>query len=191
MTAHIFNFLKTPLEGLIIVEPFVSKDERGYYIKSYERDIFELNGIKVGVQEVCGSLSYRGVLRGLHYQTKKPQSKLVRCAFGQLFDVAVDLRKNSNTYGEWFGIELSHENNMLMYIPPGFAHGTLAISEVAILSYHSGERYLNDFDAGIRWDDPTISVKWPLNKISMPQPLLSMKDKALPYLSDCNIELDG
>ena len=189
ISSNDFAFKKTPIDGLLIIEPFIVKDERGYYIKSYERDIFKKNGIDIDVQEICGSISKKGVLRGLHYQRKEAQSKVVRCAFGQLFDVSVDLRRQSNTYGQWFGIELSHNNNKMIYIPPGFAHGTLTISENAVLLYHSAEKYLKEYDGGIRWDDPTISIKWPLKENNLSYPLLSMKDKNLPYLSEINVEL--
>jgi len=186
-----FAFKKTSIDGLLIIEPFVAEDERGYYIKSYERDVFRQNGINIGVQEICGSVSHRGVLRGLHYQKKEAQSKVVRCAFGRLFDVSVDLRKNSSTYGQWFGTEISYKNNKMLYIPPGFAHGTFALSEDAVLVYHSAEKYLRDYDAGIRWDDPTISIEWPLSEGNVTHPILSEKDGVLPFLSEINIELNG
>ncbi len=185
-----FTFKKTPIDGLLVIEPFVVEDERGYYIKSYERDIFIQNGINIGVQEICGSISNGGVLRGLHFQKRESQSKVVRCAFGRLFDVSVDLRKNSSSYGRWFGTEISHDNKKMIYVPPGFAHGTFALSDNAVLLYHSAEKYLRDCDGGIRWDDPTISIKWPLSEGHVTHPILSEKDKVLPYLSEINIELN-
>lgn len=160
-----FEILDTNIKGLLRIKPIVFDDQRGYYIKSYEKNIFREIGLDLSVQEICGSMSHKGVLRGLHFQYKNAQSKLVRCAYGRIYDVAVDLRKNSSTFGKWYGLELSSENNEMLFIPSGFAHGILALTEPAILSYHSAEIYEPIYDSGIRWDDKDLNINWPLKDI--------------------------
>lgn len=173
-----FNIIDTSIEGLKIVEPFLVRDERGYYIKTFEKDIFKQLGLNIGIQELCGSISKKGVIRGLHFQTKHAQSKLVRCAYGIIYDVAVDLRPDSKTFGKWFGIELSHYNNQMLFIPAGFAHGLMALSDEAVLSYHSAEKYVKDWDYGIRWDDKDLGITWPLERVNA-DIIISEKDKHL------------
>lgn len=182
-----FEKFSTEIDGLFIVQPFCVEDERGYYIKSYEKDILQSLGMDIGVQEICGSYSKAGVIRGLHLQTENAQSKLVRCAYGEIFDVAVDMRKDSATFGKWYGITLTHINNKMLFVPSGFAHGIMAISDEAILSYHSAEKYSSKFDKGIIWNDPDLNISWPINKIKR-QPILSEKDRTLPTFREfCDV----
>lgn len=173
-----FKIINTKIEGLKIVDPFCVEDDRGCYIKTFERDIFKQLGLDIEVQELCGSISKKGVVRGLHFQTRYAQSKLVRCAYGRIYDVAVDIRPNSKTFGQWFGIELSHYNNKMLYIPSGFAHGLMALSDEAVLSYHSAERYLKDWDSGIKWDDVDLAIEWPNDELHT-EVIISEKDKNL------------
>ena len=169
---------ETNIEGLKVIIPFYAEDDRGFYIKTYERDIFKSLGMDIDIQELCGSISKKGVLRGLHFQTKYAQSKLVRCAYGEIYDVAVDLRPESKSFGKWYGIFLSHINKKMLFIPSGFAHGILAMTEDAVLSYHSSEKYIKDYDSGIIWNDTDLNITWPINKVNG-NIILSEKDKKL------------
>ena len=180
--AESFRFDDTSIPGLKVIYPFIAVDERGYYMKYYEHNIFEKNGIFLSSHEEAQSRSRKGVIRGLHFQTKHQQAKLVRVVWGEAFDVAVDLRLNSPTFGKWKGVYLSAENRKMVYIPAGFAHGLLALTEDMLLSYISGDDYDPATDGGIRWDDPEIGVHWPLELVD--QPILSEKDQALPSFSE-------
>ena len=168
-----FNFIKTNIEGLYIVEPQVFGDDRGYFFESYKKSDFDNNGLVYEFVQDNQSKSKKGVLRGLHYQKRHPQAKLVRVLDGEVFDVAVDLRKGSPTYGKWFGTILSEKNKKMMLIPRGFAHGFLVLSDVAVFLYKCDEIYHPEDEEGIIWDDPTIAVKWPLTD----NLILSEKDK--------------
>ncbi len=170
-----FSFNKTEIDGLKLIDPFISYDNRGYFMKYYEKNIFLQNGINLNSYEENQSLSKKGVLRGLHFQTVKPQSKLVRVVKGQIFDVAVDLRPESKTFGKWQGFYLSEENKNMLFIPESFAHGFLTISEEAVVSYVCGDEYLQEYDSGIIWNDKDINVKWPLGEIE--ELIISEKDK--------------
>ncbi len=163
-------------EGLIIVTPYVFSDERGFFMESYRSDEFEKAGIKGEFVQDNHSKSTKGVIRGLHFQ-KDPceQSKLVRCISGEVFDVAVDLRPKSDTFGKWYGIVLSEQNKKMLYIPKGFAHGFSTLSEEAEVLYKVDEFYSREDERGIVYNDPKIAVDW---KVS--NPILSSKDKALP-----------
>jgi len=171
-------FFSTPIEGLIIFEPQVWEDHRGYFFESYNRRTFEAAGISADFVQDNQARSTYGVLRGLHFQ-KPPfeQAKLVRVTEGAVFDVAVDLRPDSPTRGRWYGIELSAENKRQLFVPRGFAHGYVVLSPVAEFCYKCDNFYAKDHDAGIRFDDPTLQIEWPIN---LQDAVLSEKDLALP-----------
>lgn len=177
-----FSFINTKLEKLKIVNPFFVEDSRGYFQKSYEKEVFAQNGIQTDVFEHFESYSVKGVIRGLHFQTQHPQSKLVRALTGEIFDVAVDLRPHSSTFGQWEGIYLSAENHRALYVPEGFAHGFLVISESALVSYLCSGQFLKEFDSGIRWNDPNLAIEWPTHLVD--EITLSDKDKRLQYLRE-------
>lgn len=152
---------KCPIEGLYVIEPTVHGDERGYFVETYnQKDMHEAGLDMVFVQD-NQSMSHKGVLRGLHYQKQFPQGKLVRVIRGSVFDVAVDIRKGSETFGQWFGLELSEENMKQFYIGPGFAHGFLVLSDVAEFVYKVTDFYHPGDDGGLCWNDPAIGIKWP------------------------------
>ena len=173
---------KAPIEGLYIIEPTVHGDSRGYFMETYnQRDMAEA-GLSMAFVQDNQSLSTRGVLRGLHYQKQYPQGKLVRVITGEVFDVAVDLRRGSATYGKWHGEILSAENKKQLYIPEGFAHGFYVLSETAEFCYKVTDFYHPNDEGGIRWNDPDIGVEWPLLE-GIPV-LLSEKDQVQPYLRE-------
>lgn len=152
---------KAPIEGLYIIEPAVHGDERGYFMETYsKRDMLEA-GLDLDFVQDNQSMSVKGVLRGLHFQKEFPQGKLVRVIKGKVFDVAVDLRKESLTYGKWFGVELSDENKKQFYIPEGFAHGFLVLSDVAEFCYKCTDFYHPGDEGGLAWNDPEIGIEWP------------------------------
>lgn len=170
-----FDFIKTKMKDLYIIEPMSIGDYRGYFMESYaKRDFFE-EGLMMEFVQDNESQSKKGVLRGLHFQTKHTQGKLVRVVKGEVFDVAVDLREGSPTFGMWEGVLLTAENRKQFYIPKGFAHGFLVVSEEAIFQYKCTDYYAPEYDGGILWDDPDISIEWPLQGIA--EVLLSDKDK--------------
>ena len=178
-----FNFNKTEIEGVYVIEPKVFGDERGFFMETYKQSDFEQAGLKYNFIQDNQSRSHKGVLRGLHYQKNFPQAKLVRVIQGEVFDVAVDLRKNSPTYGKWVGVLLSAENKKMFMIPRGFAHGFLVLSDTAEFVYKCDELYHPEDEGGIMWNDPDVNVKWPLNE----EPSLSEKDKEHPLLRDSKI----
>ncbi|HIE59541.1 MAG TPA: dTDP-4-dehydrorhamnose 3,5-epimerase [Persephonella sp.] len=182
-----FEFIKTDIPEVILVKPVVFKDNRGFFMETYKKSNFEKVGINTDFVQDNHSKSIKGVLRGLHYQNEPfAQGKLVRCIRGKIFDVAVDIRKGSPTFGKWIGYELSEENKLMLWIPKGFAHGFLTLSEEAEVIYKvSGEEYSPQYDAGIIWNDPDIGIKWPLDNID--EVLLSDKDKNLPNLKNADI----
>jgi len=156
-----FTVTKTPIEGLCIIEPTVHGDSRGYFVETYnQKDMSEAGLDMVFVQD-NQSMSVKGVLRGLHYQKEYPQGKLVRVIRGTVFDVAVDLRKGSETYGSWYGVILSDENKKQFYIPEGFAHGFLVLSDVAEFCYKVTDFYHPGDEGGLAWNDPAIGIEWP------------------------------
>ena len=166
---------KTPLEGLLIVEPKVFKDQRGYFFESYNKKLYAENGITDNFVQDNQSFSSYGVVRGLHYQLNPfAQSKLVRVLQGKIFDVAVDLRKDSPTFGQWFGVELSSENFLQLYIPRGFAHGFSVLSETAVVFYKCDNYYAPDYEEGILFDDPVLNIDW---KVPIEKVIVSEKDK--------------
>lgn len=172
-----FSFEETGIEGLKLISPFIAHDERGYYMKYFEHNIFEKNGIFLTGHEEAQSLSKKGVIRGLHFQGEHSQDKLVRVSKGVCFDVAVDLRKESPTFGQWRGYVLSEENHRMLYIPKQFAHGFVALSDELLFNYISGDDYHPASDGGIRWDDPDLNIQWPLEEIGAP--IVSAKDQQL------------
>ena len=153
--------IKAPIEGLYVIEPTVHGDSRGYFMETYNLRDMEDAGLNMTFVQDNQSMSTKGVLRGLHFQINHPQGKLVRVIKGRVFDVAVDLRKESNTYGKWYGVELSEDNKKQFYISPGFAHGFLVLSDVAEFCYKCTDFYHPNDEGGIAWNDPTIGIEWP------------------------------
>lgn len=170
-----FNFVKTAIEDLYIIEPLVFGDERGYFMETYSKRDFDEGGLTMTFVQDNESKSQKGVLRGLHFQTKYTQGKLVRVTQGEVYDVAVDLREGSPTFGKWEGVLLSAENKRQFYVPEGFAHGFLVVSEEAVFNYKCTNYYAPEYEGGILWNDPDINIEWPLENIS--KILLSEKDK--------------
>ena len=165
----------TAIEGLLVIETQHFKDERGWLTESFNAKDFSLAlGLEVQFVQDNHSLSKRGTLRGLHYQIQKPQGKLVRVISGSVFDVAVDLRKNSLTYGKWLGMELSAQNHKQLWIPPGFAHGFLVLSDAAELLYKTTDYYHPLSEVCLAWNDPAVAIEWPLSVGARPN--LSVKD---------------
>ena len=152
------------IEGLYVIEPTVFKDERGYFVETYNQNDMKEAGLDMVFVQDNQSMSVRGVLRGLHFQKQYPQGKLVRVVRGKVFDVAVDLRSDSKTYGKWFGVELSAENMKQFYIPEGFAHGFLVLSDVAEFCYKCTDFYHPGDEGGLLWNDEEIGVQWPLEE---------------------------
>lgn len=175
-----FNFIKTTVPGIVIIEPSVFGDARGYFMETYHKEEFAAAGITDDFVQDNQSMSHKGVLRGLHFQKENTQGKLVRVIAGSVFDVGVDVRPNSATFGKWVGVELSSENKRQLYVPQGFAHGFLVLSETAEFTYKCTDVYNPSAEGGILWNDPEIGIQWPVG-IS---PLLSEKDEKLPLLKE-------
>lgn len=167
------------IEGLCVIEPEVRGDARGYFVETYNQRDMAAAGLDMVFVQDNQSMSVQGVLRGLHFQKEHPQGKLVRVISGEVFDVAVDLRTGSETYGKWHGEILSAENKKQFYVPEGFAHGFYVLSEQAEFCYKCTDFYHPGDEGGIRWDDPTIGVKWPL--LEGKEIILSEKDKKWPF----------
>tara|TARA_Y100000589_G_C27000993_1_gene566731 strand:- start:178 stop:726 length:549 start_codon:yes stop_codon:yes gene_type:complete len=178
--------IPTNLNGCFILEPTVHEDDRGFFIESWNKETFRNLDLDLEFVQDNHSRSTRGVLRGIHYQINKPQGKLVRVTEGAVFDVAVDIRRESPTFGMWTGVELSSENKRMIWVPPGFGHGFLVLSEHADFQYKCSEFYSPEDDRGIRWDDEDIAIEWPMKPGTMP--ILSDKDNALPRLKDAELE---
>lgn len=177
-----FKFIKTQINDMFIVEPQIFGDNRGYFLETYHFDEFKKAGINVNFVQDNQSKSSRGVLRGLHFQTKRPQGKLVRVIQGEVFDVGVDLRKNSPTFGKWVGVTLSSENKRQLFIPAGFAHGFLVISDTAEFVYKCTDFYDPENEGGIIYNDSDINIKWPIDKNM--NIILSKKDSSLPSFKE-------
>jgi len=174
-----FKILRSSIPELVIVEPRVHVDERGFVYESFNQRAFtDLIGISACFVQDNHSHSRRHVLRGLHYQIKHPQGKLIRVTHGEIFDVAVDIRRNSPTYCQWAGTVLSAENRRILWIPAGFAHGFLTLSETADCLYKTTDYWHSEFDRGIRWNDPELAISWPITVA----PILSEKDRHAPLL---------
>jgi dTDP-4-dehydrorhamnose 3,5-epimerase len=179
-----FQFQELELKGAYLIKPFYATDERGGLIKDYNVDTFHANGIDHQLKEVFYTISHRGVIRAQHFQAVREQAKLVRCISGCIYDVIIDLRKNSKTFGQWLGFELSGENRKSLYVPEGFGHGYLVLED-SVVSYKCGEVFCPEYDSGIRWDDPDMGILWPLERIGGAENLIiSEKDENLQSFSD-------
>ena len=177
-----FNFIKTEIEDLYVIEPTVFGDHRGYFMETYNQKEFEEASLDMIFVQDNESRSKKGVLRGLHFQKTKPQGKLVRVIEGEVFDVAVDLRRSSKTFGQWYGVLLTAENKKQFYVPEGFAHGFVVLSETATFVYKCTQLYDPTDEGGLMWNDPEIGIDWPLPKEM--EVLLSEKDQKNPSLKD-------
>lgn len=174
-----FEFEESDLKGAFIVTPFYSTDERGGFIKDYNIEEFKKHGIEHELKEVFYTISYQGVIRAIHFQLDRQQAKLVRCVKGRVYDVIVDLRKDSDTFGQWRGYELSEDNRKELYVPQYFGHGYLVLEE-SIVSYKCGEVFYSEGDSGIMYNDPDLNIEWPFEKIGGVENLIiSEKDKTL------------
>ncbi len=180
-----FEFVKLEIPEVILIKPKVFEDVRGFFMEAYKASVFAQAGINYAFVQDNHSKSKKGVLRGLHYQLEpKAQGKLVRCIKGKIWDVAVDIRRGSPTFGRWVAVELSEENKYMLWIPPGFAHGFLALEDCEII-YKCTEEYAPELDRGIIWNDPDIAISWPIDN-----PILSAKDAKLPRLKDAEINFE-
>lgn len=178
------EFIKTAIPDVILIKPKVFGDERGFFLESYKKSLFHAHGITEEFIQDNHSKSAKGVLRGLHYQLDpNAQGKLVRCVSGSVFDVAVDIRKGSPTFGKWVGYELSEENKQMLWIPAGFAHGFVTLEDNTEFLYKTTGEYAPECDRGIRFDDPEIGIVWP----KLDSLLLSDKDQKQPCLQDAEI----
>ena len=167
------NVIQTSLPGVLILEPKVFGDDRGFFFENYNKKTLTKIGITAEFVQDNHSRSVRNVLRGLHYQIKQPQGKLVRVITGEVFDVSVDIRSSSPNFGKWVGISLSAENKRMAWIPPGFAHGFLVLSEVVEFLYKTTDYWAQEYERCILWNDPYLAIEWPLQG----EPILSAKDK--------------
>lgn len=174
------RFPETPLPGVLVVEPVVHRDPRGFFLETYHRSKYHGGGIDEIFVQDNHSRSTRGTLRGLHAQRTRPQGKLVRAVRGRIFDVAVDVRRASPTFAHWTGAELSEDNFRQLWIPPGYAHGFCVLSEVAEVEYKCTEIYVPEDEITIAWNDPRIGIEWPLDG----EPLLSERDRVAPSIED-------
>jgi len=178
------RFIPTTIPDVILIEPKVFADERGFFLESYQKKLFAEAGIPFDFVQDNHSRSELGVLRGLHYQVQQPQGKLVRVVSGEIFDVAVDIRKSSPTFGKWFGDFLSAENKKMLWVPPGFAHGFYVTSLTTEVLYKTTDYYAPQWERSIFWNDPIINIAWPTNGTT---PLLSPKDEAGKFLNEAEI----
>nr|WP_256478641.1 dTDP-4-dehydrorhamnose 3,5-epimerase [Sebaldella sp. S0638] len=181
-----FSVQKTPISDLLVIRPNVYEDERGFFLETYNKDEFEKLGLNLDFVQDNHSKSKKGVLRGLHFQTKFSQGKLVRVTKGSVWDVAVDLRKDSKTYKNWFGIEISEKNKLMFYIPENFAHGFLTLEDNTEFQYKCTNFYHAEYDSGIIWNDKNINVKWPFDvyDIDINEVIISEKDKKMQNFED-------
>ncbi len=175
-----FKFNKTEIDGLLIIEPHMYPDERGLYKKCYEKYVFAENGITCEFTETSDLYSSKGALRGLHYQTEQSQAKLIHVVTGKLFDVALDLRENSPTFGKYHTELLCAEDNKVIFIPEGFAHGFIALEDRTIFSYQCSGKYIPQACGGIRWDDSELNIPWPLEEYGIKNIIATDKDKTWP-----------
>ena len=173
--------LDTELDGVVLIEPEVHGDERGFFVETFSHDTWHELGVTAEFIQHNHSRSARGTLRGIHFQTAPGQAKLLRCPRGRIFDVAVDLRRQSPTFGRWEGHVLDDENHHQFYVPVGFGHGFCVLSEVADVTYLVSSLYDPDTEAGIRWDDPEVGVAW-----GVEEPLLSARDQKAPLLGEAS-----
>ncbi len=178
------KFIETTLRGIVLIEPDVFNDPRGYFLETYHAEKYADAGIVGPFVQDNFSHSVRGTLRGLHYQFRRAQGKLVMALDGLVFDVAVDIRRGSPTFGQWVGVELSGENKRQLYIPPGFAHGFCVLSDTADVLYKCTDVYSPANERGIIWNDPTLAIAWPIT-----EPLVSQKDRGYPTLREMHKDL--
>lgn len=171
-----FSFEETEIKGLYVINPFIAWDERGSFVKDYSLETFSQNGIDYDLKEVFYTYSKKGVVRAMHFQRVKQQPKLVRCVKGKVYDVIVDLRKDSPTYKKWLGFDLSDQTNTELLIPAGCGHGYIVLEE-SIVSYKCAEKFYGEYDDGIRWNDPDLGIEWPTHLVD--EIILSDKDKNL------------
>lgn len=178
-----FEFFETELKDLILIAPKIFKDSRGWFLETYKEKEFKKAGIEELFVQDNLSLSFKGVLRGIHFQTEPmAQGKLIYVPHGKVWDVVVDLRKQSKTYKKWIGTELSSENHFMLYVPPGFGHGFLTLEDNTYFTYKCTNVYSPEHESGIRWDDPCLSIDWPLTEITV-----SEKDANLPFLNELEL----
>ncbi|MCX7266501.1 MAG: dTDP-4-dehydrorhamnose 3,5-epimerase [Betaproteobacteria bacterium] len=178
-----YTVIPTELPEVLVLEPKVFGDARGFFYESFnERDFAQATGLSAQFVQDNHSLSARGVLRGMHYQIEHAQGKLVRVVRGEVFDVAVDMRRSSSTFGRWSGVRLSSENNRQMWVPPGFAHGFLVLSEAAEFLYKTTDYWYPEHERSVGWNDPAVGIQWPLPE-GIQTPLLAAKDAAAPLLA--------
>lgn len=179
------NIVQTPLSGVLIIEPKVFGDARGFFLESWNERAFAKAGLTMGFVQDNHSMSVQGTLRGLHYQLQHTQGKLVRVTAGEVFDVAVDLRRCSSTFGKWFGVALSADNKRMLWVPAGFAHGFYVVSPQAEFLYKCTDFYDPDSERTLAWDDPGVGVQWPL--VPGAETLLSAKDRQGKALRDAEV----
>lgn len=179
-----FEFKKTEIDGLIVIQPHLYRDERGLYKKFYEKNIFADNGITCSFTESSDLYSAKGSLRGLHYQTVESQAKLIHVVSGILFDVALDLREDSATFGKYHTELLKAEENKIVFIPEGFAHGFIALTDNCVFSYMCSGRYIPEACGGILWNDPELNIPWPLKEYNIEHVIATPKDQSWPTLSE-------
>ena len=176
--------IQTPLPGVLVIEPRVFRDDRGFFLESFNAERFAQHGLPTVFRQDNHSHSKKGVLRGLHYQLRRPQGKLVSVIRGSVFDVAVDIRRGSATFGKWYGVVLTEDEPRFLWIPPGFAHGFCTLSDSADFVYKCTDVYVADDDRGVLWSDPSIGVEWPIEN-----PILSDKDQRMPTLGTARNDL--
>lgn len=176
------KFIPTKIADVIVIEPEVFGDNRGFFMETWHAEKFAAGGIEADFVQDNHSRSAQGILRGLHYQVTKPQGKLVRVLSGEVFDVVVDLRKKSATFGQWVGMHLSGENKKMLWVPPGFAHGFYVTSPQADFFYKCTDFYAPEYERAIRWDDPGLGINWPL--VEGNPPILAPKDEAAALFKD-------
>jgi dTDP-4-dehydrorhamnose 3,5-epimerase len=177
------KFIPVPeLPEIVVIEPEIFQDDRGFFMEFYHQEKYEEAGIRDRFVQDNRSRSRKGILRGLHYQIRRPQGKLIWVPFGEVYDVAVDIRKRSSTFGKWCGVVLSDENHKGLYIPPGFAHGFQVLSDDADVFYKCTDFYSHEYERCIRWNDPDLAIPWP-----GPDPILSPKDRTSPFLKEAEL----
>ncbi|MDD3182941.1 MAG: dTDP-4-dehydrorhamnose 3,5-epimerase [Alphaproteobacteria bacterium] len=180
------EIVKTQIDGVLLIKPKVWGDQRGFFVETWQKDRYEAAGITQPFVQDNHSKSSFGILRGLHFQKKRPQGKLVSVSLGRVFDVALDIRKESPTFGKWYGVELTQENQWQLWVEPGLAHGFVVTSDVAHFHYKCTEFYCPEDEGAIRWDDPEIAINWPNL-----DPVLSKKDREAPTFKEYKSSLLG
>lgn len=181
-----FSFEKTSMKGVYIINSFSTEDNRGYFVKDFEKEIFAQNGLNIDLFESFESFSWENVIRGIHFQTSEPQAKLVRAITGEIYDVIVDLRANSETFGKWEGFNLTGHNRKSLFIPKGFAHGFCVHSETSIVSYKCVGKYHKGIDSGIVWNDEYLSINWGISN-----PIISERDNTLMTFKDFTLNFNA